>query len=379
MRGVRPILSSPTSSKTAPSLPSLSPASSSRGRRSFATPVVPRRTTLGSSSPSTTCVSLKRDVDVLEETPSRLTKRRRSSAKDDASDSLANRLKDTEKILHRRELELKKREAAVVKKQNALQRKEESLSRERESLLKRKETLLAKARDVESQARDLSARGRALLAQEKALAKQAEAQATAAAVISAHPAVDPLWALSHLEDHFTCSLCFEVMACPYSLNPGRCGHSFCALCILKWCFAAVHRGCGYWHDPLECPLCRAELFYTSDVTPRSPFSFPFVPNRLADGEIQALIEVVRSVKPEPTTGVCMLSGVGGSEHKPGAKNTSPDTDRLLAWHDHGMLYEDWIARDSSFRRGRAEMTLLVNEWSTLDADDFIAFKDRLAV
>ncbi|KAI0653298.1 hypothetical protein C8Q70DRAFT_888627, partial [Cubamyces menziesii] len=78
-------------------------------------------------------------------------------------------------------------------------------------------------------------------------------------------------------------------ACPYSLTPGRCGHSFCALCVLKWCFAAVHRGCGYWHDSLECPLCRAELPYTSDLTPRSIFSFPFSPNRLADGAIKALV------------------------------------------------------------------------------------------
>ncbi|KAI9060921.1 hypothetical protein FKP32DRAFT_995665 [Trametes sanguinea] len=166
------------------------------------------------------------------------------------------------------------------------------------------------------------------------------------------------------------------MACPYTLNSARCGHSFCALCILKWCFAAVHRGCGYWHDSLECPLCRAELFYTPDITPRSIFTFPFVPNRLADSAIQALLETVKSVKPETGLGVCMLAGAGGSESKAGAMNASCNPDRLLEWRDNGMLYQDWVARD---KRGRMEMTLLISEWSTLQADDFVAFKDRLAV
>ncbi|KAH9887580.1 hypothetical protein C8Q73DRAFT_808715 [Cubamyces lactineus] len=169
------------------------------------------------------------------------------------------------------------------------------------------------------------------------------------------PTVDPLWALSHLEEHFTCSLCYEIMACPYSLTPGRCGHSFCALCVLKWCFAAVHRGWGYWLDSLECPLCRAELPYTSNITPRSNFSFPFYPNRLADDAIKALVEIIKNAKPETEAG-------------------SAEADKLPPWREGGMYYEDWYMRD---KRGRSEMTLLADEWTWLQGDDFVAFKDRL--
>ncbi|KAI8985742.1 hypothetical protein BD414DRAFT_63823 [Trametes punicea] len=368
--------STPSSSRTTATF-SLSSASTSslRSRRTTTSSigVVPQPKALRSPT-NTSRTPLKRDSEIFEDRPSRVRKRQRAVSKDDEVKSLARRLKEAEKGLRHRELELKKREAAVVKKQNALLRKEQSLLREHEGLRGRKETLLAKMRDVAAQSKDLVARGKAISAQEKALAKQAQREAAAAMIIpsSGNHDVNPIWALSYLEEHFTCSLCYEVMACPYSLNPGRCGHSFCALCILKWCFAAVHRGCGYWHDSLECPLCRAELPYTPDMTPRHMFTFPFTPNRLADAAIKALIETVKSAKPEAGTGVC----TGGNEPKAGATVAQCDAHRLLAWRDNGMSYDDWSMRDE---RGRSEMTILVNEWPTLQANDFVAFKDRLSV
>ncbi len=191
---------------------------------------------------------------------------------------------------------------------------------------------------------------------------------------------EPLWtfALSQLEETFTCSLyasspwiiypllivsvclcrCREVMyvplsafhtvrshvhysACPYTLIPGLCGHSFCAICLLKWCFTALHRGCGYWHDDLQCPLCRAELPYTSDRTPRSRFSFPFTPNRLADSSIKALVALVRDAQPEHST----LSGARARSDAIGTSEVTQHDEMLISWRRAGAAYLDWEQRD----------------------------------
>ncbi|KAG1770742.1 hypothetical protein EDD22DRAFT_865770, partial [Suillus occidentalis] len=93
---------------------------------------------------------------------------------------------------------------------------------------------------------------------------------------------------THLEDYFTCPLCFEIMACPYSLNPRLCGHTFCATCILKWFFSRLHRACATWHEPVDCPICRSALFGTPDNVPRPDSSFPFTPNRTADNAIRGM-------------------------------------------------------------------------------------------
>ncbi|KAH9884804.1 hypothetical protein C8Q73DRAFT_349807 [Cubamyces lactineus] len=310
-----------------------------------------------SSSASTSRTPGRTKLDIVDDIPSRLSKRKRVAAEDEETESLAKRLKEADKVIRRREAELKKREAALARKENALTRKEGTITRELERLAQRKNTLAAKKRDLDAQSKDVNM---------EAVAKTAVSS----------PTVDPLWALSHLEEHFTCSLCYEIMACPYSLTPGRCGHSFCALCVLKWCFAAVHRGCGYWHDSLECPLCRAELPYTSDLTPRSIFSFPFSPNRLADCAIKALVDIVKNAKPETGAGsACVAAAAGGSTIKGSTALATSDADKLLSWREGGMYYEDWYMRD---KRGRSEMTLLANEWTLLQADDFVAFKDRLS-
>ncbi|KAH9940810.1 uncharacterized protein BXZ73DRAFT_75353 [Epithele typhae] len=150
------------------------------------------------------------------------------------------------------------------------------------------------------------------------------------------------WVLEQLEEQYTCSLCFEVMALPYELNHGRCGHAFCALCALKWCFAAVHWDCGYWHDTLECPLCRAEMPFVPDQLPRLMSSFPFVPNRLADNTIRSYLDILkdaaesRSSNPKP-------AGLGGAS------------------------------------RGKKEMTNLITNWTSWDGQQFRDLKERLEV
>jgi hypothetical protein len=62
--------------------------------------------------------------------------------------------------------------------------------------------------------------------------------------------------------------CYEIMAQPYSLNPGQCGHTFCALCILRHFFSRLHKACGGWHESVDCPMCRSLLVITPDRVPR---------------------------------------------------------------------------------------------------------------
>ncbi|KAJ7847260.1 hypothetical protein B0H14DRAFT_2446187 [Mycena olivaceomarginata] len=56
--------------------------------------------------------------------------------------------------------------------------------------------------------------------------------------------------------HYNCPICQEIFGHPYILN---CGHSFCALCILRHIFSNLH-ACGLWHESPGCPLCRAPIF-----------------------------------------------------------------------------------------------------------------------
>ncbi|KIK48225.1 hypothetical protein CY34DRAFT_72229, partial [Suillus luteus UH-Slu-Lm8-n1] len=146
----------------------------------------------------------------------------------------------------------------------------------------------------------------------------------------------------HLEDYFTCPLCFEIMACPYSLNPRLCGHTFCATCILKWFFSRLHRACATWHEPVDCPICRSALFCTPDNVPRPDSSFPFTPNRTADNAIRG-----------------MINSLG-----------------LADWAEDGHARQEWNRKE---RVGRHEMTSLAMSWTNMKSDEFVTIKSRLEV
>ncbi|KAG1880436.1 hypothetical protein C8R48DRAFT_683982 [Suillus tomentosus] len=161
--------------------------------------------------------------------------------------------------------------------------------------------------------------------------------------------------IRHLEDYFTCPLCFDIMACPYSLNPRQCGHTFCATCILKWFFSRLHRVCGSWHEPVDCPMCRSALLYTPDNVPRPESSFPFIPNRTADNAIRGMINTLAK---EADSGNVSAS--------------SP----LADWGEDGHARQEWSRKE---RSGRHEMTSLAASWINMHGDEFITIKSRLEV
>ncbi|KIJ20924.1 hypothetical protein PAXINDRAFT_165748 [Paxillus involutus ATCC 200175] len=159
--------------------------------------------------------------------------------------------------------------------------------------------------------------------------------------------------LNHLEEHYTCPLCFEIMACPYALIPRNCGHTFCATCILKWFFSRL--GHGYWPETVDCPMCRSALPYTPDQIPRPDFSFPFTPNRTADSAIRGLIN--------------------SAFHDLTSMTTTVST-TLSDWNKDGHARQEWFKRE---RTGRTDMTSLATKWNTLKPIEFLAIKTRLEV
>ena len=70
----------------------------------------------------------------------------------------------------------------------------------------------------------------------------------------------------------------------------NCGHTFCAICMVKHFFSRFHRTCGGWHEHVECPMCRSILIYTPNQLPRSLLTFPFAKNRMADAAVVAMVD-----------------------------------------------------------------------------------------
>ncbi|EGN96669.1 hypothetical protein SERLA73DRAFT_184782 [Serpula lacrymans var. lacrymans S7.3] len=144
------------------------------------------------------------------------------------------------------------------------------------------------------------------------------------------------------------------MACPYSLNPRLCGHTFCAMCILKWFFSHLHRSCGAWHDSVDCPMCRCTLYPTPDDVPRPEYTFPFTPNRTVDCVIKN-----------------MLTNLGRDvEAKQNFAIWATD------WKSGGNARKDWERKD---RDGRDLMNRLTDRWMDMKSHEFIAIKVELEV
>lgn len=70
----------------------------------------------------------------------------------------------------------------------------------------------------------------------------------------------------------------------------NCGHTFCAICMVKHFFSRFHRTCGGWHEHVECPMCRSILIYTPNQLPRSLLTFPFARNRMTDAAVVAMVD-----------------------------------------------------------------------------------------
>ncbi|KAJ7247636.1 hypothetical protein B0H12DRAFT_738905 [Mycena haematopus] len=195
--------------------------------------------------------------------------------------------------------------------------------------------------------------------------------------------------LAQLEEHFTCALCYEIMAQPYSLNPGQCGHTFCALCILRHFFSRLHKACGGWHESVDCPMCRSLLVITPDRVPRLDITFPFVPNRTAAALCESMIEKLSHSTAGSSLVVKREESEGswpGSEwdmewgRKKGKSKEEEEMEEenadLAGWREGGNLRTEWLKKD---RDGKKEMSHLLKYWTTMRSQDFVDLKQKLGV
>ena len=145
--------------------------------------------------------------------------------------------------------------------------------------------------------------------------------------------------------------CYEIMANPYTLNPVQCGHTFCAICILRWFFARLHRSCGRWHEAVDCPICRSLLVLTPDQAPRLEITFPFIPNRIAAAACESLIEKLANLQSDAMD-VKWAPGSGSKKKKPDNAATDksrekmiPDDADVTAWRKGGHMRAEWLKRN----------------------------------
>lgn len=87
----------------------------------------------------------------------------------------------------------------------------------------------------------------------------------------------------------TQGLRLHLSACPYSIPLASCGHSFCAICALRWFFYYLEGdGTVIYHKSLDCPVCGGPLAeFTILEEWRERSTFPFIPNRLADDALDS--------------------------------------------------------------------------------------------
>ncbi|KAF8074974.1 hypothetical protein FPV67DRAFT_1475605 [Lyophyllum atratum] len=242
-------------------------------------------------------------------------------------------------------------------------------------LIRREKALLKEEQECKRRAIELDERASSLLRKE----------AEASLILSQIAKREAEASLAQLEEHFTCALCYEIIAHPYTLNPGQCGHTFCAICILKWFFSRLHSHCGAWHESVDCPICRSLLVITPDRTPRPDTTFPFVPNRTAAAVCESLIEKLRSappgalvVKREDSEGAWGWTS-GCSRKKDASKEADEKVDEnadVAGWREGGFMRTEWLKKD---RDGKKEMNRISKDWSTLTSQDFRNLKQKLGV
>lgn len=143
---------------------------------------------------------------------------------------------------------------------------------------------------------------------------------------------------------FVANMTILTRAAPYSLHPLRCGHTFDALCILRWFFSKAHQACGGWHEYVACPICRSRLVLPHDQLPRHEITFPFIPNRTADAAIKDLVGQL-----EDSCSSGFKRELGSSSEKGRVKVKKADGNArpagLDGWRTGGNLRKEWLKRD----------------------------------
>ena len=121
----------------------------------------------------------------------------------------------------------------------------------------------------------------------------------------------------------------------YVLNNNRCGHTFCARCILDWAFTSLHNVTGSWQAPIECPTCRAALPSIRSHPPREVHSFPFIPNRGINEHVKNFLDTLKDAASEKSLEQCLREGRAWCGEV---------DERVRAWGANGPAWKEWELR-----------------------------------
>lgn len=131
----------------------------------------------------------------------------------------------------------------------------------------------------------------------------------------------------------------QSRAAPYSLNNPQCGHTFCALCLVRWALASLSED-GGWHESLLCPMCRAPLPQAGSADPpRNKCTFPFIPNPIVDVDIKDLVSIVREAADAD-----VVPGSKGKSIAPSGRWHGKVDDKVKAWGQGERALFDWEDR-----------------------------------
>jgi hypothetical protein len=128
---------------------------------------------------------------------------------------------------------------------------------------------------------------------------------------------------------------------PVTVPHPSCGHTFCAICMVKHFFSRFHRTCGGWHEHVECPMCRSILIYTPNQLPRSLLTFPFAKNRMADAAVVAMIDQLTAQIESTSTGI--LNPCEDLEGTKGGYKIDRESP-LGVWRTGGSSRMEWLER-----------------------------------
>ncbi|KAI0316751.1 hypothetical protein OF83DRAFT_1125142 [Amylostereum chailletii] len=273
----------------------------------------------------------------------------------------------------------------IQRQRRQVEKDQEELAREREEMHEEK-TKLRKARvQLQNAKRDMSIRQQELDRREADTERAAEQRlAQCRGLLGELIEKDTTGAegiVTHLEEFFECPLCLDIIATPYTLSAYKCGHTFCALCLLKWYFSTLHE-CGDWHQPVTCPLCRAVPIMTAPVVnssqTRAEWTFPFVPARMVDSLLEDSVHKLHNMSTAFSGAFQAVHDIINpiSPRKKQKQKHDPGSTLLVEWGDGGPRWIDWLARKA---RGRVEMDCLTDKWTTFTPVECLAMKVRLGV
>ena len=124
----------------------------------------------------------------------------------------------------------------------------------------------------------------------------------------------------------TLTMTSHSRAFPVVISASRCGHTFCAKCVLSHFFNSFDAAISGWRTNVRCPLCTNKLPATPEGS-RTLKTCPFTHNRLVD-------EVL----------MCLIDSIGPAIGNENAGNDDAAVSELRKWVEDGPSKQGWLTR-----------------------------------